>query len=235
MTVADARGRRFDAITGVGFAVLALVGLVLPGTPPKADDSLIDLAGYFVDHRDDILVGNLLLGLAAALFLWWLGSVRSYLRAGEGGEGRLSAAAFGSGIAGIALLLAGAGLFNGIVFGLVEGELASQAGGDVIRAFFDAGSALIALSAFPFAVFFAAASCSAARSGALPAWAYWSGSVIAVLQTLAGLAIVVEKGFFATGGGMTLIAPLAALLWIVAVSVVMARRGGVPPVARTEP
>ena len=51
-----------------------------------------------------------------------------------------------------------------------------------------------------------------------------------------GLALVAKSGFFATGEAMPgYIAPALALLWIVAVSVVIVRRDGVPPVARTEP
>src|SRR5918912_403271 len=123
MTVADARGRRFDAATGIGFAVLTIVGFVLPGTPPKADDPTAKITTFFGDHRKEIIVGNFLLGLGAVLFLWFLGSLRSYLRAAEGGEGRLSAAAFGGGVAGTALLLAGAALFNGIAFKLADGQL----------------------------------------------------------------------------------------------------------------
>jgi len=232
MTVADAKGRRFDAATGIGFAVLAVVALVLPGKPPKADDSITKLGNYFADHHSDILTANLLLGVAAVLFLWFLGSLRSYLRAAEGGEGRLSAAAFGGGVAGIALLLAGAGLLSGIAFKLADGQLPNPI---VTRAFFDASSALFAMVAFGFAVFFAAASCSAARSGALPPWAYWSGSVIAVIQLVSALALVAKSGFFATGGAMGFIAPLAGILWVVAVSVLMMRRDAVPPVALTEP
>lgn len=232
MTVADAKGRRFDAATGIGFAVLAVVALVLPGKPPKADDSITKLGNYFADHHSDILTANLLLGVAAVLFLWFLGSLRSYLRAAEGGEGRLSAAAFGGGVAGIALLLAGAGLLSGIAFKLADGQLPNPI---VTRAFFDASSALFAMVAFGFAVFFAAASCSAARSGALPPWAYWSGSVIALIQLVSALALVAKSGFFATGGAMGFIAPLAGILWVVAVSVLMMRRDAVPPVALTEP
>ena len=232
MTVADAKGRRFDAATGIGFAVLAVVALVLPGKPPKADDSITKLGNYFADHHSDILTANLLLGVAAVLFLWFLGSLRSYLRAAEGGEGRLSAAAFGGGVAGIALLLAGAGLLSGIAFKLADGQLPNPI---VTRAFFDASSALFAMVAFGFAVFFAAASCSAARSGALPPWAYWSGSAVAVIQLVSALALVAKSGFFATGGAMGFIAPLAGILWVVAVSVLMMRRDAVPPVALTEP
>ena len=232
MTVADAKGRRFDAATGIGFSILAVVALVLPGSPPKADDRILAIATYFTDKRSEILTANLLLGVAAVLFVWFLGSVRSYLRAGEGGEGRLSAAAFGGGIAGIALLLAGLGLLNGVAFKLADGRLPDPA---ITRALFDASSAVLTMVGFAFAVFFAAASCSGARSGALPPWAYWSGSVVALLQLLAGLALVAKSGFFATGGAMGFIAPLTGVVWVVAISVLIMRRDGVPPVARTEP
>jgi hypothetical protein len=232
MNVADAKGRKFDAATGIGFAVLALVALLLPGAPPKADDSIGKIGSYFADHDSDILVANLLLGIAVVLFLWFLGSLRSYLRAGEGGEGRLSAAAFGGGIVGAALLLAGAALLNGIAFKLTDSHGVSP---DLVRALFDASAALFAMGSFGFAVFFAAASCSGARSGALPAWAYWGGSVVAVLQLLGGLALVAKSGFFATGGAMGFIAPLSALIWVVGVSLTIMSRDGVPPVARTDP
>jgi len=233
VAVADAKGRKFDAATGIGFAVLAVVGLALPGTPPKASDSTAKIISFSADHRSDILAASFVFGLAAVLFLWFLGSLRSYLRAGEGGEGRLSAAAFGGGVAGIVLLLTGVGVLNGIAF-----ELARTPGADpnVTRAVFDAGSAVIAVASFGFVVFFGAASCSAARSGALPPWAYWAGSLVTVAQALAGLALVAKTGFFATGEAMpTFVAPTLALLWVVTVSVVIVRRDGVPPVARTEP
>src|SRR5207248_8870401 len=95
MAVADAKGREFDAATGIAFAVVAVVGLALPGTPPKAKDSAEKIISFAAQHRSDILWSSFLVGSAAVLFLWFLGSLRSYLRAGEGGEGRLSAAAFG--------------------------------------------------------------------------------------------------------------------------------------------
>src|SRR5918912_40133 len=194
MTVADARGRKWDAATGIGFAVFAIVGLVLPGSPPKADDTASSIASYFADKHSELLTGSLLLGVAAVLFLWWLGTLRSYLRSGEGGEGRLSAAAFGAGVSGISLILAGAAIFSGVAFKLADGQTPDPT---VTRAIFDSGSAVLAMPSFAFAAFFAAASCSGARSGALPPWAYWTGSVIAVLQLLGGLALVAKRGFLA--------------------------------------
>ncbi|MEA2308847.1 MAG: hypothetical protein QOI65_1133, partial [Thermoleophilaceae bacterium] len=173
------------------------------------------------------------LGLAALMYLWFLGAFRSYLRAAEGGEGRLSAAAFGGGIAGIVLLLVGAGVLNGVAL-----DLAKHGGGsaDVVRAVFDASGAFFAMAGFAFAAFFAAASCSGARSGSLPPWAYWTGSLVALIQAVGGVSLFATSGAFASGGAFTaFVAPAAGTLWVVAVSVLLMRRDAVPPVARTEP
>lgn len=230
MSVADAKGRRVDAATGIVATVLITVGFLLPGAPPTADDSVVKVTNFFVDNRDAILAGNALVALGAAFFLWWLGSLRSYLRAGEGGEGRLSAAAFGGGILGVTLTLVGAALFSGTVFKVAEARSPL-----LNRALFDIGGDFFAIGGAGFAVLLGAAACSAARSGSLPPWAYWFGSIAAVAQLVSVSAIFASSGFFAAGGAMGLIAFLAALIWIVAVSVVMMQRDGVPPVVRTDP
>jgi hypothetical protein len=230
MTVADAKGRRADAATGIGAMVLILVGFLLPGAPPTADDSIRKITSFFVDNRDEILAGNALVALGGALFLWWLGSLRSYLRAGEGGEGRLSAAAFGGGLLGVTLTVAGAALFSGTVF-----KVAKLGDPILNRALFDIGGDLFAIAGVGFAVLLGAAACSAARSGALPPWAYWLGSVAAVAQLLSVAAIFASSGFFAAGGAMGFIGFILAVVWVIAVSVLMIQRGGVPPVVRTEP
>ena len=233
MTVADAKGRKWDAAAGIGFAVFTLVGFLLPGAPPKADDPTAKITAFFGDHRKELLIGNFLIGLAALMYLWFLGAFRSYLRAAEGGEGRLSAAAFGGGVAGIVLLLVGAGVINGVTL-----DLAKHGGGspDVVRAVFDASGAFFAIAGFAFAAFFAAASCSGARSGALPSWAYWTGSVVALIQVLGGISLFATSGAFASGGAFTtFVAPTTGTLWVVAISVLLMRRDGVPPVARSEP
>jgi hypothetical protein len=230
MTVADAKGRRADAATGIVAMALLLVGFLLPGAPPKADDSIQKITDFFVDNRGEILAGNTLVALGAVFLLWWLGSLRSYLRAGEGGEGRLSAAAFGGGILGVTLTIAGAALFSGTVF-----KVAKLGDPTLNRALFDIGGDLFAIAGVGFTVFLGAAACSAARSGALPPWAYWLGSVAAVAQLVSVAAIFASSGFLAAGGAMGFIAFISAALWVIAVSGLMMQRGGVPPVVRTEP
>ena len=230
MTVADSKGRRVDAATGIVAMVLFVVGFALPGTPPKADDSVQQITSFFVDNRGDILAGNTLVALGAVFFLWWLGSLRSYLRAGEGGEGRLSIAAFGGGIVGVTLTVAGAAIYSGTVFKVAE------LGNPIVnRVLFDIGGDLLAIAGVGFTVLLGAASCSAARSGALPPWAYWLGSVVTVTQLVSVAAIFASSGFFAAGGAFAFIAFLSAFVWVVAVSVLMIQRAGVPPIVRTEP
>ena len=231
MAVADAKGRRWDAATGIGFVVLGVVGFLLPGTPPKADDSTTKIVNFFVDKRDEMLASSAVFLVAFALFLWFLGSFRSYLRAAEGGEGRLSAAAFGGGVVATTLVLAGLCALNSIAF-----KLAGQgADPNLTRAMFDFSGALFAMTGAGFAVFFGAASCSAARSGALPPALYWLGSLVAILNLVGLIALFAKSGFFAGGGAFTFIVPAVSFLWVLAVSVVIFQRSGVPPVARTEP
>jgi hypothetical protein len=231
MTVADARGRRWDAAAGIGFVVLAFVGFGLPGAPPKADDSAAKIAKFFVDKRDELLTGDVLLLLAGVFFLWFLGALRSYLRAAEGGEGRLSSAAFGGGVAGVVLLLAGAAAINAAAYRATG----TQADPNLQRTLFDLSNAFFAMAGAGFGVFAGAASCSAARSGALPRWLVWSGSVVALLQILTLTTLFAKSGELAAGGAISFVPASLALLWVLAVSILMMRRDVVPPVARAEP
>jgi hypothetical protein len=230
MSVADSRGRRIDAATGVLAGALILAGFIVQTTPPSPDDPIGEVASYLALHRSGILTGDFLIACGGAVVLWWLGSLRSYLRSAEGGEGRLSAAAFLGGGVGVALTLAAVGVQAGLVLNAArEGDAA------VIRFAFDTYNALLIAAAAPFATLIAAASCSAARSGAFPPSAYWLGSLVAGLQiaTLPGL--FERSGFFAGGGEMAIIGFVALVAWVIGVSLLIVRRAGVPPVARAEP
>jgi hypothetical protein len=230
MSVADEKGRRFDAATGIAAVVLWLVGFSLPGDPPNADDTPQKVASFFSDNHGAILAGDFIVCLGSVAFLWFLGSLRSYLRSAEGGAGRLSAAGFGAGAVGTALLIATMCAFSAGAL-----KVADLGDNNLTLALYQLSALLGAGAGFGFAVLLGAASCSGARSGSLPPWLYWLGSVAALAQLLTGLAMIVDSGFFAIGEPFALLAFLVAAVWLVAVSVLMMRRDGVPPVPRTEP
>lgn len=85
----------------------------MQGRPPTADDSIETIRSFF-EQRGAILAGDFLIGLGWALFLWFLGSARSYLHAHEGDDARLASIAFGGGLVGAALVLASTAGLNGI-------------------------------------------------------------------------------------------------------------------------
>jgi hypothetical protein len=218
----DAFNRRLTAAAGILLTVFFVVALLLPGTPPKADDSVQEITKFLVDKRGSLLAGDVFLGLGGLAFLVFAGGLRRYLAAASQDAGGLAAVAFGGAVAGIALLLCGAAVTNGIVFE------AASAGGDLVRAFFDTVTAFFAISGFAFFVFVGAASWAAARAGAFPASVVWVGVLAAVLQVLGGITLFAKSGFFAGGGGITFLAPIVSTLWILAVSVVLYRGAPAP-------
>jgi hypothetical protein len=78
MSVTVDRVRRLGGIVGIAFVVLGVIAIFLPGTPPKAHE-VSRIAGYFTDKRGSILASNYLNCLAFALFLLFVGALRSYL------------------------------------------------------------------------------------------------------------------------------------------------------------
>lgn len=208
---------RLDAATGALAAVAFVVAFALPGKPPSPDEPVQAIAGYLGENRSALLAGDVLIALAAAGFLWFLGVLRGHLAA-AGEDGLSSAAALG-GAVGTAIIAAGAAVQAGLVLNTTE------ASGELVRFGFDSYNALITIAGAALAVAVGAAALAGARGASLPAWAVRTGAVTAVLQlaTLPGL--VVEGGFFAAGGPMALVAFLAIAAWFAAVSAMLVRRG----------
>src|SRR5262249_29260869 len=134
--MAEATRRRLDAATGMAFVVLMTLALALPGQPLRAEDSIEHITAVLVDHRVQFLVGGYVAGLAAMAYLWFLGSVRDFLRQG-GAEDATSVAAAG-GVFAITVLLLGMAMFSGVAF--VAAGLGHPA---LVRAFTDTGNPLI--------------------------------------------------------------------------------------------
>ena len=206
--------RRLDAATGTAFVALIVVALALPGQPPKADDSIETVTTLLVDHRRAFLISGYVGGLAAMAYLWFLGSVRSYLGAGSADEA--SGAASAGGIFAIALLLLGMTMLSGVAF-----VVARSGHPALVRAFTDSGNSAIEASKFGFGLFLLAVSRAGATSGLLPRWLTRLGFAFVPLILVSAASLFVERGPFQFGGVIDVAGGLPALLWIAALSVVM--------------
>jgi hypothetical protein len=217
MQLTMGRVRRLGGAAGILFAVLAVVALFLPGTPPKADE-VSKITSFFVDKRGSILASNYVLAVALTFFLLFLGALRAHLGA-AGTEGvRPGSIALAGGVAGAVLILGGTAVTNGAVF-----QVAGAGDANLNHALYDVSNDFFFLSGFGFAAFFAGAALAVATTGALPGVLAPAGLVAALLNLVGGIGLFAKSGFFAIGGAFGFIVPLASLLWVLAASVALLR------------
>src|SRR5687768_6793950 len=122
--------------------------------------------------------------LGYLFFLFFLGSLWSALRRAEGGEGWLSAAAFGAGLVSLAIRFSSATVSLAAVHNSCAG-IDPQLFGILTN---DVGGAALFLSFFPLAVLSVACAVIAIRFGALPRWLGWMSAVVAVALLADGIA-----------------------------------------------
>jgi hypothetical protein len=213
------RVRRLGGLVGIVFVVLGLVAVFLPGTPPKADE-VSKIATYFADERGNILAGNYLACLAFVFFLLFVGALRSVFGAADQTGIRPGSAMLAGAVAAASMVIAGTAVINGAVF-----QVASAGDANLNHALYDVSNDLFFASGFGFAVFFAGAAVAVRMTGALPSAMVPAALVVALLNLVGGIGFFAKSGFFAIGGAFGFIVPLASLLWILAASIVMLRRG----------
>ena len=217
MSMTVDRARRTAGIAGLIFVVLAFVALILPGSPPKADE-LSKVSGYLADKRSSILAGNFMLGLAFAFFLMFAGGLRTYLGSLDRNALRPGALLLAGAATAVALILAGASVFNGAAF--------QSTGNDAVNiALYNVGNALFFMSGFGFVAFFWGAALAIATTKGLPSWLVPSAMFLAVLNAVGGVGLFAKSGFLATGGALGFIIPVLSLLWVIAASVSLLRGG----------
>ena len=77
---------RFTPLTGVLFAVLALVGFGSANGAPKESASGAQVVAFFTAHGSQQQISDTLWGLALACFLLFAGSLRAHLRRTQAAE-----------------------------------------------------------------------------------------------------------------------------------------------------
>ena len=203
---------RLGAIAGVGFIVLTVIGDTIGGSPPGTDDSAATIASFFQQHHRAVVLNVILTGAGAALFMWLVAAIALQLRAV--GQAGWAAVAFALGVSAAAL---------GIVSDAIYGALARiGTGGDLglIRGLYQLDGFVTVKSFWLAAVAILAVGMAAWTS--LPRWYAAVSLGAAVLSALGGIAVK-QSGFLAPLGGLTLIAFLAILVWVLGTSYIVWR------------
>ncbi|MGH2980248.1 MAG: hypothetical protein ACRDLQ_11530 [Solirubrobacterales bacterium] len=189
-------------LTGVAFIGLAIIGFAVGGEPPDVDSPVQEIVDHYVDNKDSVMAGSLLVAISVAFFLFFAGYLRKVLRAAEGEGGMLSAVAF----AGATVMAVGAAIDTTISFALAEtADNIEPTAVQALQALWDNDFIPLALGS---GVFLLASGISIALHGALPKWLGW----IAILLGVLSLTPIGFAGF------------LGGAVWILIVSVVLTLR-----------
>lgn len=214
--LSDPRWERLAGAGGIVFVALSIVWGILISDAPGFDDSDAEITSFYADGGDSgrVFLASILLGWSPIFLLWFLGSLRSMLRRAEGDTGRLSAVAFGAGIA-LASLVWVKVAVTGAVAAAVEYSDTFTADPDTVK-FGDAVFLwLLSNEGVAGGVLIAATSVIALRTGVFPAWLAWAGLAVALVSFFAGFLF-----------GLQLFLLLA---WILVVSLFMLRGAGRAP------
>jgi hypothetical protein len=196
---------RWAASSGIGFAILLLVGGFLPGSPKKWDASAASVQSYLQGKHKEILIGGILFGVGYVLFLWFLASFAGFFR--EAGQGRLATIMYGAGVATVSIAAIG----DGMTIALARLTYISDT--HTVRTLYGMTNFLYGRLLWVVAAFALATWLAVKRSKAMPDWYAWLSLVAAVLFLLGGLSLKTH-GFFSPTGAMTFISFIALIVWI---------------------
>ena len=221
------RWERLGAAAGIVFAILAVATILLvPQSPPAADDSLRQIQAYFGEHRDGLLMAGYVTGLALAFALWFVGTLRSYLAQAEGGTGRLASVAYGGGLVAGAMALVGTAVTSALAFSVAQNAVPGSQ--PVLRALFDLGNMAFSLAWFPIVVLVGATALVSYRTGALPVWHARISGALSIAFIVAATSAFVERGALAAGGAYGYVMFLLFVAWILVTSILVLQRTRTP-------
>jgi hypothetical protein len=190
-------------VTGLGFAALLIISIIVTGSPKGADDGPAAVAQWYSDNKDAAEIGSFI-GVIAGGFLIFFGAyLRKVLEPGAGTMLSILP------LIGVAIVATGAAIDGMLMFA------AAEAVNDVPAPEIQTIQAIWDNDFLPFLlgvlVFNWSVGLAVLKSGALPKWMGWASIVFGVIG-LAG-----PIGFFgAIGAG----------LWIIVASILLSQRAG---------
>ena len=197
------RWNRWGSVTGVVFVVLVVLGgPVAAGNTPGSKASGAQVIAFFEAHRSRERVSAVLLTLAFIVFLFFAGSLRTFLRRKRSIEGLSSVV-----LAAAAVLVAGQTAGSGVIFALSDAPTRLSPG--AAQALNLLSNDMVLTSAAGFSAFGIASGVAILRGAPLPTWLGW-------LAILIGVVVLTPAEF---------VAVIALAVWIVIISILIVVRG----------
>ena len=219
----DKNWERWGAATGYLVFLLGIAGAAFERGAPPANAPVAETLAFFAKYRSELLAQSLLFVLSAGVYLWFFGSLRSFLFRAEGKAGTLSTISFGAGVVWAGLQM---------VMQSFQVALAMGSGGDIEPSLAgmmsDLTYALSVIAYVPMAIMLAAVAVVAFRTKLFQLWLSWLTTIAAAINLSLSLGIVVDSGPFVPGGILTYVIYLLAAVWVLAVTTVMFVRLGKP-------
>lgn len=186
---------RWGGFAGLAFIVLAAVGAILPGVPPRVTATSDTITSYIADGRDQMLLAALLTAAAAGLVIWFAAAFAEAIREREERSDVHLALLAGSVLIGGALFTYGAALAV-----LAYGSTTVEATTTV--ALFQGVMVLNTVLGFAAALPLTAAGIGVLRTHLMPDWLGYLALVAAGVSVLAGFGIFFDSGIYAPGGSL---------------------------------
>jgi hypothetical protein len=211
---------RWAPLTGLISVVCSVVGVMAVLNQPEDKDSDAQIVAYFTSHSHRVhgAVGFFVFLVGMLFLLAFFAALRDRLLTAEGQPGRLSALAFGAGIASlplwaVSMILANAGSFT-------VGETSSfHLDPNTYRLLSDTSYFAWVAALFVSSVVVWATSAVALRTRVLPRWYALAGIVVGIVQLF----------------GLFFFPFLAWWLWIVVTAVLLVARRGPAPATIAQP
>lgn len=213
----ERKWERYGAASGFAMVVLGIAAMVFERAPVTAAD--------FAANRTALLTQSMLFLAGAAVSLWFVGSLRTYLLRFEGGTGRLATVAFGAGVAWATL---------NMVAQTFQIGAASDPKGEAQAALIKTMNAVFTVANLPLAVMLVAVAVVSLRHQAFPLWLGWVAVAGAGAQALLWSATVIQSGPLASDGWLSFALYPFFVIWLVPATVLMIKRAGEPGTIRMD-
>lgn len=206
---------RWGGFAGLAYAIAALVGYFLAGSPPRVDDSTGQIASYFSDNQNLVLAQTLLSCVAAVCLVAFAAALAQALRDRMPGSDVPWVVITGAVLV-AGLLFVGSNLYAALAF--------LESTGATLTTTFTISAMLFTTIGIAAALPLTAGAVGIAASGILPRWTAWFAGLAAVVAVVGAFGIFNQDGALAPGGQvMTMVPFLVSTAWVVVASGYMVR------------